>query len=363
MIKGWYTKHKDTWHQIEDVKDTGIPAHKKGGGNKVKLKGKDEWVHASELSGMEPKAPMEKTDKLKGGLADKKKQSDFDPKMLEMGIRVEMEHTKDKALAREIAMDHLTEDSQYYVKLKDIEKYDRVDEEADGKKELDYGKEELDKKWKRLRKAVLDSSSAIMPIEEQGFHDEDLNQEGEDGQAGTQSTDDIPAEDQAAPSEEEDETDGSQDDGEQESPSPEELEQMLRDEGYSDAEIAHIIHGHIMPEATVDDIKVDAEKEMSDHELEHKKRMNDLDYQLAASEQDTNELDKDHKQRLLDLEFEYAKKEKELEFEYKKKELDFKLENQKQKAAVKIKESSAKDIGKSRRMDAAKTSKAERAGK
>ena len=60
-------------------------------------------------------------DQLKGGLADKMKPEDFDSKELEMGIKIEMEHVDDKALAKEIAMDHLAEDPKYYTKLKKIE--------------------------------------------------------------------------------------------------------------------------------------------------------------------------------------------------------------------------------------------------
>lgn len=44
---------------------------------------------------------------------------------LEKGIKVEMEHTKSRLKAKEIAMDHLFEDPKYYDKLKKIE----VDEE------------------------------------------------------------------------------------------------------------------------------------------------------------------------------------------------------------------------------------------
>lgn len=40
---------------------------------------------------------------------------------LAMGIRVEMEHTDDESIASEIAKDHLTEDPDYYSKLKKIE--------------------------------------------------------------------------------------------------------------------------------------------------------------------------------------------------------------------------------------------------
>ena len=67
-----------------------------------------------------------KADKIPGGLADKKKPSDFDPKARAAGIEVEMEHTNSRAIATEIAMDHLTEDPRYYEKLKTIEKSFRV---------------------------------------------------------------------------------------------------------------------------------------------------------------------------------------------------------------------------------------------
>ena len=62
-------------------------------------------------------------DILPGGLADEKTPRDFDPILLEMGIKIELEHTEDKNLAREIAMDHLVEDPNYYQKLKQIEAY------------------------------------------------------------------------------------------------------------------------------------------------------------------------------------------------------------------------------------------------
>lgn len=60
-------------------------------------------------------------DKIPGGLADKKKPEDFDPESLAEGMKVESEHTSDESIAREIAMDHLTEDKDYYKKLKKME--------------------------------------------------------------------------------------------------------------------------------------------------------------------------------------------------------------------------------------------------
>ena len=46
-------------------------------------------------------------------------------KQLDKGVKVELEHTKDKSIAREIALDHLAEDPKYYDKLAkvDLEEY------------------------------------------------------------------------------------------------------------------------------------------------------------------------------------------------------------------------------------------------
>ena len=78
-------------------------------------------------------------EKLKGGLSDKMSLEDiakkhdkkgyyhiddmvkFLKKQLDKGIKVEKEHTKDEFMAKEIAMDHLSEDPKYYEKLSKIE--------------------------------------------------------------------------------------------------------------------------------------------------------------------------------------------------------------------------------------------------
>jgi hypothetical protein len=62
-------------------------------------------------------------DQLPGGLADKGPPKDVDPKQVEKGIKVEMEHTDDPDVAREISYDHLTEAPRYYDKLETIEKH------------------------------------------------------------------------------------------------------------------------------------------------------------------------------------------------------------------------------------------------
>lgn len=60
-------------------------------------------------------------DRLPGGIGDKTTPEDVDPEQLRKGIEVEMEHTTDRMLATEIALDHLTEDPEYYTKLATIE--------------------------------------------------------------------------------------------------------------------------------------------------------------------------------------------------------------------------------------------------
>lgn len=60
-------------------------------------------------------------EQLEGGLANGKKPDDFDKKKLQEGSKVEKEHSTNKNISTEIAMDHLTEDPNYYKKLEKIE--------------------------------------------------------------------------------------------------------------------------------------------------------------------------------------------------------------------------------------------------
>jgi hypothetical protein len=54
---------------------------------------------------------------LPGGIGDYTDPTEVDQNELELGIKVEMEHTHDPNLAKEIALDHLTEDPKYYTKI------------------------------------------------------------------------------------------------------------------------------------------------------------------------------------------------------------------------------------------------------
>jgi len=60
---------------------------------------------------------------VKGGLANEKglTEDKADPKQLEMGIKVEMEHTTSPEIAKRIALDHLAEFPNYYTALAEME--------------------------------------------------------------------------------------------------------------------------------------------------------------------------------------------------------------------------------------------------
>lgn len=77
---------------------------------------------------------------LMGGRAEETgtTENDVDPKQLKMGIKVEMEHTTDPLISKEIALDHLAEhnNSDYYTRLAKMEK--EMDEEL-GKRNSNEG--------------------------------------------------------------------------------------------------------------------------------------------------------------------------------------------------------------------------------
>ena len=96
------------------------------------------------------KKKVDETEEIEGGLADNKtlvqiaKKHDAKgyyhikdmikslKKQIEMGLKVEMEHTNDKDKAMEITMDHLWEDPSYYSKLKKMETKESMGADASG---------------------------------------------------------------------------------------------------------------------------------------------------------------------------------------------------------------------------------------
>ncbi len=88
---------------------------------KSNIKAKKRLIGTGNAGALSGTGPLEEIEKLKGGKGDNKKDSDFDPKQLAIGIKHELEHTKDKKIAKEIAKDHLSEDPKYYQKIAKIE--------------------------------------------------------------------------------------------------------------------------------------------------------------------------------------------------------------------------------------------------
>ena len=65
---------------------------------------------------------------LSGGESEKERftEADADPEELKVGIEIEREHTDDPKEAKQIALDHLSEDKNYYTKLAKVEKSVRI---------------------------------------------------------------------------------------------------------------------------------------------------------------------------------------------------------------------------------------------
>jgi hypothetical protein len=319
-------------------------------------------------------------EKVKGGLADNKTLKDIAEKhkvdlshieeQFKMGQKVELEHTTNQDIADEIARDHLWEDSNYYTKLEEMEAKKAetvvVETTVDGHITRTPGKEPLKKEPEQssvkkslrevwdLLKAKVSANEAFISMEEP-----------EEEEPAPEDQEEQP-ESQLSP-EEEQQLQAHADEQEQDNPkmSQEEIIQAMKDEGYSDSEIAYVLHGHIPPIATADDHKaaneqMDGEQDRAlaqrekdikhDHmtklnEIEQKKKAAELDsidpeaekahakslkmleYKKAEKQLEAEDHDgeKEHKRRMRDLEFQKAKAEMELELEYKKKELAAKL--------------------------------------
>jgi hypothetical protein len=76
---------------------------------------------AASVSMLTKMSEVRAPDRISGGKADGKPASKYDPHELEMGKKVEQEHTNDPQLAEEIAKDHLEEIRDYYTRLKRME--------------------------------------------------------------------------------------------------------------------------------------------------------------------------------------------------------------------------------------------------
>lgn len=85
--------------------------------------GKEVTIKINELKSLMPKPqPQQQADdQLPGGDGDDISEEDVDKDELKLGIEDETEHTTDKDLAKEIALDHLSTDPKYYSESKIME--------------------------------------------------------------------------------------------------------------------------------------------------------------------------------------------------------------------------------------------------
>ncbi len=279
-------------------------------------------------------------------------------------------------------------------KLEPAQKKDVKTQDCDGA--IDISKNVSDR-WEDIKKA-LDSDKSIVDLDE-AQAEEEPEQEEQDPEEHADAEVEAAAEGEEEPQEEQPEG-GEQPEGDEQNESEQAIMQALEDEGYSEAEVRHIMHGHAPPQVDpMDQAKIDAtqsksqyDEAVSQHDLdnkkalseldtghrsrmndaeyegaqskhsmpqlerEHKERMLDLEYEEASSAKGAQTLDVTHKKRMLDLEYEMAAKEKELELEHKKKELEM-------KGSIKEEDARSQQKDRSMKRDAAKTSEKEKAGK
>ena len=251
----------------------------------------------------------------------------------------------------------------------------RVDKEPDGKQELDYGKEELDKdkkkkkkkdedfhpvnidetgeekrpdapqagdlskRWDDIKKS-LDSDSAFLDVyEASGLADEEREEQEAPPEGGVEEEDmeeGAAAEEEVADAEgdtaaeeyaEENPEMAEMAEDEEAEPSEEELIEALRAEGHDDAEIAFILHGHGAPTVDpVDQSKIAMNEMKSQHQ--QASHEHDLDHKKALSS-----MEREHKKRMQDLEYDEGSRKTSTvddENEHKKRMLELEYEHQKE---------------------------------
>ena len=289
----------------------------------------------------------------------------------------------DKKKLKEQAKEQKRELAEYKEEHKDkMDKFEaeRVEVTADGKISREPGQEPLKKpvhksmrEYWDLLKAKISADKAFMDLKQESEAPEE--QEGDQTQdpGGEQQPQ---QEEQGDPKQEQPADDRGQ---EQEPPEdaqapdggddiPEEtrtalIQHALKDEGYSDSEIAYIVHGHVPVGPSTDDFQALNERmegqqdrehnqRSADLEHEHQKKLKEIEQKKAESELASldPEAQKEHDKQLKELEVEKAKRQldaedydgikahkqkmRELELEAKRAELEaksskYKLEHEK----------------------------------
>ena len=254
--------------------------------------------------------------------------------------------------------------------------YDTLVDIKDKKKKKPICKD-LKDRWGDLKKAMADDAfMSIVPDEEEQQAEQaqsnppsDMNsdQQAEQPEMSDEEIqqmldqvhDGDEEQQQAEQPEMEQEEQGSDENSEQPSDEEQSLEEMMSQMGYSDTEIAHVIHGHHFPDVDeLKDAKADTERakkegELSLQQLEMQIKQGEHELKSGAA-QKASQLDLDHKRKMQELEVEHTKRIKELEHDKAKRsaEAEDEVEHKKklreieQKKAEKDTDEIAEQLGK-----------------
>ncbi len=118
--------------------------------------------------------------------------------------------------------------------------------------------------------------------------------------------------------------------------SPEELEQALKEEGYSDTEIAHILHGHTPQQISEEDMAAEQHKqELAQDQVAHEQNLKqdqEKHEQTVKQNDSIHDIELDHQKAMKELERDYAKRENDIRLKYLEAELAAKVERARSKS-------------------------------
>jgi len=123
----------------EDLMEERLYKKNREAQNKGKKKSQEKGTPVYEIENYSVENPenSNNNDKgLPGGLADGVPDDEFDRKQLEKGINVELEHTDDPEIAKDIAKDHLMEMNDYYDRLEEMEEEAKKEKTKGAKKRI-----------------------------------------------------------------------------------------------------------------------------------------------------------------------------------------------------------------------------------
>lgn len=139
-LENWFSREIEDGTLTMAFSLSGIRAFREAGKFQRRAKN-NPWAICTKSVGREDKEKYErcvqdikknkksanKIDNLNGGLADSVPKKTLSKDQIQKGIKIELEHTDDPDLAKEIAMDHLVEDPKYYDHLIEMEKKHKKD--------------------------------------------------------------------------------------------------------------------------------------------------------------------------------------------------------------------------------------------